>query len=179
MMTRPPSDTSGLQCMVEVSNTQPFLALDQIWIERIVRTVCNAEHRDSAEISIAIVDNAAIRIINAQYLNHDRPTDVISFPDLASSDQNLAGELIVSAEMAQETAAQGGNSPLDELALYLVHGLLHLCGYNDQNPTDIAVIRSREDEILRQLDISNPFDLPDVASSKIINPERESVRWPR
>ena len=70
----------------------------------------------------------------------------------------LAGELVVSAEMAAATAAEIGVDPRDELALYVVHGLLHLCGYDDLSEAGAAAMRRREDELLKACGRSNPFD---------------------
>jgi hypothetical protein len=82
---------------------------------------------------------------------------VISFPLSTSDEPVLSGELIVSAEMAVAAAAAFGALPRDELALYIVHGLLHLCGYEDASESDAALMRRREDEILSGCGFSNPF----------------------
>ncbi len=65
----------------------------------------------------------------------------------------IDGEVLVSAEMAVQMAARFGWSSRDELTLYLVHGLLHLCGYDDLSPTERRLMRQREREILAQLQI--------------------------
>ncbi|MCX6899356.1 MAG: rRNA maturation RNase YbeY [Verrucomicrobia bacterium] len=98
------------------------------------------------ELSIAIVDDAAIAAINQQFLNHTGPTDVISF-DL---DDGL-GEIVVSAERACIVAKQLRRTPAAELALYLVHGLLHLAGLDDRTPAQRRAMRAAERRILRQL----------------------------
>ena len=144
---------------VELSDTQGHLRIDPSEVESIVRTVLAAEGRPRASISIAIVDQATIHAINRAHLNHDWPTDVISFPLSAPDEEILSGELVVSAEMAAATAAEHGVDPVDELALYLVHGLLHLCGHDDRTEVDAAVMRRREGEMLAACGRSNPFDL--------------------
>ncbi len=144
---------------VELSDTQGHLRIDPLKVTSIVRTVMAAEGRRRASISIAIVDQAAIHAINRTHLDHDWPTDVISFPLSAPEDKTLSGELVVSAEMATTTAAEHGIDPVDELALYLVHGLLHLCGYDDRTEADAARMRRREGELLAAAGHSNPFDL--------------------
>lgn len=144
---------------VELSDTQSHLRVEPSQVASIVRTVLAAEGRWRASISIAIVDQAAIHAINRTHLDHDWPTDVISFPLSAPEDEALSGELVVSAEMAAATAAEHGVDPVDELALYIVHGLLHLCGYDDQTEPDAARMRRREGELLAACGHSNPFDL--------------------
>ena len=165
--------------VVELSNTQAHLTIDLAWVQQIVGVVLAAEAIERATLSIGITDNASIRVINARYLTHDWPTDVISFPDLADEATGLVGELIISAEMAAETAIGIGCDPLDEVALYLVHGLLHLCGYDDQTAADAILIRRREAEILAILAINNSFDRIDQSPASPEQSGRESVRWPR
>ncbi len=125
---------------------------------------------ESATISVAIVDDAAIRSINRRHLNHDWPTDVISFLISESDEERMQGELIVSAEMAAATAWMIGVDPKDELALYLVHGLLHLCGFDDLSETDELEMRAEETSALALIGIRNPFDLVERTL-------RESTSW--
>lgn len=98
------------------------------------------------ELSVALVDDNAIAAINQQFLNHTGPTDVISF-DLGDG----LGEIVVSAERAVIVAKQLRCSPSDELALYLVHGLLHLAGLDDRTPAQRRAMRAAERRCLRQL----------------------------
>ena len=107
-------------------------------------------------MSIAVVDDAAIREVNRRHLDHDGPTDVIRFPFSGPGDPELSGELVISAEMAAAVAARCGLDPGAEFALYLVHGLLHLCGYDDSTDAERARMRRREDEILAALGVSPP-----------------------
>ena len=165
--------------VIEVSDTQAHLTIDPAWVRRVVRAVLESEAVPSATLSIGITDNASIRIINARYLAHDWPTDVITFPDPDDEAAGLAGEVVISTEMAAETAALAGCDPLDEVALYLVHGLLHLCGYDDETVADAVLIRRREAEVLFTLAIANPFDRVDQSPARSEVSGRESVRWPR
>jgi len=143
---------------VEISDTQGHLRVDRAELVRLARQVLVKEGRPRASISIALVDQVTIRALNRTHLGHDWPTDVISFPLSDADDPVLAGELVVSAEMAVAAAAQLGVEPADELALYLVHGLLHLCGYDDSHESDAGVMRQREGQILADLGFSPPFD---------------------
>ena len=102
------------------------------------------------ELSIALVDDAAIAAINQQFLHHAGPTDVISF--------NLGdglGEIVVSAERAVIVARQLRRPPAAELALYLVHGLLHIAGYDDHTPAQRRAMRTAERRVLRQFKIQS------------------------
>ena len=171
-----PAQDPGIE--VEVANTQRTLAVDPSWVAGVVRGALAAEGVRRASISVLFVDDAAIRIINARHLSHDWATDDISFELSEPGEPILAGELIVSAQMAASTAAELGGEPLPELALYLVHGLLHLCGYDDHSDDDVRAMRRREGEILQGLGFGDPSDrVPSPAASDDLS--RGSVRWPR
>jgi probable rRNA maturation factor len=98
------------------------------------------------ELSIALVDDATIAALNQQFLNHAGPTDVISF-DLGDD----LGEIIVSAERAVIVARRHRLPPHAELALYLVHGLLHLAGLDDRTPAQRRSMRRAEKLVLGRL----------------------------
>jgi probable rRNA maturation factor len=153
----------GALIEVEISNTQGHLRVDRAALEQLVCVVLAAEDRARASISIALVDNASIRAVNQTYLGHDWPTDVISFPLSAPADPVLTGELVISAEMACTSAREIGVDPRHELALYVVHGLLHLCGFDDHDHADRRRMREREDVLLSQAGLTNPYPLGNEA----------------
>jgi probable rRNA maturation factor len=141
---------------VDVSDTQGHLRVDPATLEHLVRVVLATENRSSGSISIALVDNATIGAIHRKHLGQDGPTDVISFPLNDPDDLVLAGELVVSTEMACNVAREIGVEPGAELALYVVHGLLHLCGYDDHDDADRCRMRRREEEILSRARVTIP-----------------------
>ena len=144
---------------IEVNNTQRFLPVDVRRLERAVRVVLEVESVPTAEISLAIVDNKTIHDLNRRYLHHDYATDVLSLV-LESSPRPLVGEIVVSAEMAIETAPRYHWRADEELILYVIHGTLHLTGHNDQTASDRRVMRSREQLCLNRLGIVNPAEHP-------------------
>jgi probable rRNA maturation factor len=117
-------------------------------VMHLVRDVLLAENRADASVSIALVDNDTIHRLNRLHLGHDWPTDVITFPLSDPEDPVLSGELVVSAEMAVARAREMGCEARRELALYLVHGLLHLCGYDHSNEAEAAAMNRRQLELL-------------------------------
>lgn len=148
---------------LDITDQQSLLAVDHDRLRMAVARVLTAEQIASAEISLALVDDAEIRRVNREFLGHDYATDVISFVlnDEASpldekrssrvpenAPPHLEGELIVSTETALREAAAHGWTPADELLLYVVHGLLHLCGYDDLTDEARPVMRAREREVL-------------------------------
>jgi len=132
---------------IEIANRQRALAVDRRILRRAVRAILDDEGVAEAEISLAIVDDRAIRQLHRQYLGQDEPTDVLSFL-LERSEGRLEGEVIASADTARTAAARYGNSPADELLLYVIHGTLHLVGYRDDSRRARAAMRVREREYL-------------------------------
>jgi probable rRNA maturation factor len=160
---------------VEVSDTQGYLAIDPGSVTGLVRRVLEGEGVDQASISVALVDDATIHAVNLRHLDHDWPTDVISFRLSETSEPVLVGELVVSVEMAVTTSRRAGTDPWAELALYMVHGLLHLCGYDDLAVSDVDAMRRREGEILAREGLTNTFPL--VGLGEADDGERENTRW--
>lgn len=137
---------------IDLRNDQAFLVVDPSAVRHAVAVALHAEQIPSAVISITIVDNPTIHRLNREYLQHDYPTDVISFA--LETNPTIEGEIIASGEMACQMAIECGWDASNELLLYVVHGLLHLCGYDDLTPEDQAVMRQREREILGLLGIT-------------------------
>ncbi|MBY0524195.1 MAG: rRNA maturation RNase YbeY [Gemmataceae bacterium] len=142
---------------VSIACPQESVEIDRKRLRDTARAVLEGEGIRDGEISLAFVDNATIHQLNKRYLNHDEPTDVLSFP-LSESAGRLAGELVIGAEVARTEAVERGHDVQAELALYVIHGLLHLCGLDDRTDKDAAVMRQRERHYLEQL------GWPDVAS---------------
>jgi probable rRNA maturation factor len=172
---------------VEISNTQSHLRVDVANLDQLVRMVLAAQDRARGSISIAVVDNATIHTINRTYLGHDWPTDVITFPLAEAGEPSLAAELVVSAEMACAAAREIGTEPSEELALYVVHGLLHLCGFDDHDDADRRRMQKREEELLSQAGVRSPYspkrdDSPvptghQTAGLRLVTVEREGRPW--
>src|SRR3954454_11989902 len=118
--------------MVRVSVANPYdYPLDFQRIKDAARTVLEGEGVRASKVTIAFVDNAHIHRLNKQFLNHDEPTDVLTFPYTESGAKMLEGEVVIGYDIAKEYAHDRGHEWYLELLLYVVHGCLHLCGYND------------------------------------------------
>ena len=187
---------------IDISNRQSALAFDENRVQAAVVRALAIEQVASAVLSISIVDNSAIHKINRDHLQHDYPTDVISFQldfvsagdlqcddevenddeDLLDEDDSeddaeinddsvdvtdcelltegraagaaIEGEIIASAETAVSMATDGEWSAEAELILYIVHGLLHICGYDDLTPEEKCIMRARERAILSELGLT-------------------------
>lgn len=157
------TDQDGIE--IDVSDTQAQLRVDPAALARLALRVLRGEGVTKAAVSIALVDDARIHEINREHLGHDWSTDVITFRLSDDDEDVLAGELVISAEMAATTACAAGCDPDAELSLYLVHGLLHLCGLDDRTAADAAVMRRREAEVLAREGVANTFALVETLSA--------------
>ena len=147
---------------IEITDLQDYVQLDKKLILQAVRRVIKDEGKSAKSLSIVLTDNRHIRDLNRQYLGHDTLTDVISFPleDVdwpTSGNSGINGEIIASAELAQQQAQSSNGDPRAELMLYLVHGLLHLMGYDDRNPQAAKRMHQREDLLLEELGFGSVY----------------------
>jgi len=145
---------------IEITDLQDHVRLDKKLILQVMRRVIKEEGRCAKSLSIVLTDNRHIRDLNREFLGHDTFTDVISFPleDLdwptAHANGGLNGEIIASAELARHQAESLSIDPRAELLLYLVHGLLHLMGYDDRTPQAAKHMHERTDALLEGLGFS-------------------------
>jgi len=119
-------------------------------LRRLARMVLEAEGRTKAKVSIALVDDATLARLHKQFLGDERPSDVMSF--LLSGPEPLEAEVVISVERAERVGPQHGNTAERETWLYLIHGLLHLCGYDDHRPADRKRMWQRQEELLKQFE---------------------------
>jgi probable rRNA maturation factor len=141
---------------IEITNEQSRLPIDQQRLRAAVEAVMTGQGVTRATISVAVVDDPSIHTLNARYLQHDYPTDVLSFV-LDEGDGYVEGEIIVSADTAATSAARFGWTAHDELLLYVIHGALHLTGHDDHEPADIAEMRRQESHYLDAFGLSAPW----------------------
>ena len=135
---------------IRIANRQRALRVDLARIRRIVRAalpLCLAERgplppvlQKLAKVEVAIVSPSAMSRAHLEFLGIEGPTDVITFP---------YGEIVVCAAIAFENAARYAAAPDDELALYIIHGLLHLNGFDDLTPARARNMRARQAKILK------------------------------
>jgi probable rRNA maturation factor len=152
---------------IEVANRQKHLQLREARLRRLVRHVLGAEGFERACISLAIVDDATIQELHRRFLHVDDPTDVMSFP---LGDDPLEGEVVVNAQQAVQVAARLGGAPEQELFLYVVHGLLHLCGYDDRDDRGAAAMRTRQTALLAECGMFPAVEPPRSRDEGMIAP---------
>lgn len=118
-------------------------------VRRILRAALRHGKRPGLELSVVFLGDAALARLHRRWLRDGSRTDVITF-DLSDANSQ-AGELCISASCARRVARERGVDPRRELALYLVHGALHLCGHDDRAPRARARMRRAETAVLRAL----------------------------
>ena len=134
--------------MVEVVNRQRCLQLDtEAWSSFATRALHTIGKNESSA-TIAFVSDKRIRELNRQFRGIDKATDVLSFP--AYEESNL-GDIAVSVEMAAMQAKENKLSLEEEISQLILHGLLHLCGYDHE--TDNGEMNRLELRLRRKLDI--------------------------
>lgn len=105
---------------------------------------------------MALVDDATIARLNRRHLGHRGATDVITFPAAPAPGGRVMGEVVISVERAREQARRAGWPVRREVALLVVHGVLHLRGYDDLTPAGAARMRARERNILARIGAGEP-----------------------
>jgi probable rRNA maturation factor len=144
---------------VDIADQQRRHSVDHARLRAGVERVLAEAGIRSAEISIAIVDDARMQTLNREYLDHDYPTDVLSFVlERDEEQQSLEGQIVVSAEYAAREAKRYGWTTDDELLLYVLHGGLHLVGHDDQTPEGRRGMRDAESKHLAQFGLRHRFD---------------------
>ena len=136
--------------------------LDEGWVRRIAQTVLRAEGvAVPYEVSLVFTDSATVQRLNRDYRDIDEPTDVLAFCMLPEqeADSSFAlppdgvtrlGEVIVSYPQAAEQAREQGHSPERELALLIIHGILHLLGWDHEQPEQEGKMREQETKLLQE-----------------------------
>lgn len=141
---------------VLIDNRQSLLPIVNQELERRALAILDALGCPEGELSLVIVDDAEIAAINEQYLGRRGPTNVISFAmregDFGGIHPELLGDVVISAETARREAEAVGMTADARITELLVHGVLHLFGYDHETPTaDAAAMEAKSAELLAML----------------------------
>lgn len=165
--------------MIYVDDRQKKVEVNEEFIEKlkkVIKLALNEEEVDvECEISMVFVDNEEIKEINNSTRKIDRETDVLSFPMLEyenkkvfkeiyknhefsqsdfDGDELVLGDIVLSLEKALEQSKEFNHSYEREASYLVVHSVLHLLGYDHMNDEEKQVMRTREEEILKKLNIN-------------------------
>jgi probable rRNA maturation factor len=119
-------------------------------INNVIEKTAERENVVEGEVSVALVDNEYIKELNSKYRDLNEATDVLSFP----LDEEILGDIIISLERAKEQASDYGHSLHREVGFLIVHGMLHLLGYDHQRKEEKVRMREKEEKILDQLSLN-------------------------
>jgi probable rRNA maturation factor len=123
-------------------------------LKKVAQRVLEIVEQDQAELCMALVGNAEIRKLNAQFRKKDYPTDVLSFPagDELPTGGQLLGDVVISVEKAKEQAKESRRTLNEEMVMLLIHGIVHLLGYDhERSPKDARIMDRLEKKIYRAL----------------------------
>lgn len=135
---------------VVVTNAHPRVRVPRQIVTDAVGAVLRGERVSRAAVSVVLIDTRRCVRINREFLGHDYTTDVISFP--LEEGPNLEGEIYVNIDKARAQAREFGVTLTNEVIRLVVHGTLHLTGYDDRRAKDAARMKAREDAYVRRLE---------------------------
>lgn len=164
---------------ISVENLQTKVLLNPTQILKMTKMILHHEGVDKAVVAVVFVTRQKIKALNKKFLRRDYSTDVLAFDSSEDRDPALSGglasakpkkgcryggtglarrklnvlrgDIIISTDAAGKNAGVYGTSVARELALYMIHGVLHLLGYDDHGPADIQRMRRKEEELLEYL----------------------------
>jgi probable rRNA maturation factor len=139
---------------VEIIRRDAGRAFSRRGLKKIAIKILELVEQSQAELSVALVNNAKIRELNATFRKKDQPTDVLSFPAGKELPKGvrLLGDVVISVEKARKQAKEKGRTLNEEMVTLLIHGVVHLLGYDHERSAKDARIMSRlEERIYRAL----------------------------
>ena len=141
---------------IYVTNQQKSVSVDSAKVRRAAKKILTLLGYEGYELSIVITDDQEITRLNRQYFRRNRPTNVISFPMTADGlpllPNKILGDVVISAETADRQAGKAGGKAKEEILFLLIHGILHLTGYDHEGTKeDREKMEAKEREIFSLL----------------------------
>lgn len=140
---------------ISVNNLQNKVRINPNGVKKIIlKTLSLKEIKKNGEITISFVKDSTIKGLNLRYLKKNNPTDVLAF-DMAGQpgSNNIFADIVVSTDTALRNARIFKTTAFYELNLYVIHGLLHLLGYDDRTKKDKLIMRKKEESLLKSLNL--------------------------
>jgi len=116
-------------------------------LKLFIQSILKKEKTKAQFINIIFCSDEFLLNINKQYLNHDYPTDIITF-EISRDLNGITAEIYISVDSVTRNSIDYQSTKKNELHRVIFHGILHLCGYNDKTKEDIALMRFKEDKYL-------------------------------
>ena len=139
------------EILISFHHAEDVELVDQTRLERLVQSVLKGESIRFAHVGVVLTRHVHLTKLNRDFLGHDYATDVLRFP-LGENADGIEGEGYVDVETAQERHAEFSTTVSEEIERYGVHGVLHLCGYEDEAPEKKEHMRAAESRYLSMLE---------------------------
>jgi probable rRNA maturation factor len=138
---------------LNIVNLQKRFSISEKKIKKKIKQVFLLQNKTNVVLSIVFVDNKIIKKLNKEYLHKNYPTDVLAFnlKNKKSSKSILDGEIIISLDAAEKNARLFKTSFNYETLLYLIHGILHLSGFNDRTKIQKKIMRKKEKYLIKKV----------------------------
>ena len=135
-----------------IENLQDKIPINSKKIKEVVIKVLSLERiRKKGEITFCFVDDKRIKRLNLKYLDKNSPTDVLAFDIAWPKDSNIFADIVISTDRAIANAKSFRTAAMYELYLYVIHGLLHLLGYDDKTAKERKIMENKANQILSTL----------------------------
>lgn len=135
---------------LQIKNNQKIVKLEKRKIRHTLKTIMSHLECSDKDISVSFVDDEEIRSLNKNYLGKDKSTNVLSFSmrenDYGDINPNVLGDIVISAQTAEHDARTGGLTVSQEIDFLLIHGLLHLLGFNHEKTTKTETLKMKQKE---------------------------------
>lgn len=137
-------------------------------LDHILRNISSFETAKEVELSITLTNDEQIQSLNRDYREKDKPTNVLSFPQIdwendksaANDPLVMLGDVVIALETIQREANEQDKRLQDHFIHMLIHSVLHLCGYDHEDETDAETMENLEIQILSEMGIKNPYQTP-------------------
>jgi probable rRNA maturation factor len=168
---KPRSPAPAVDLVVEAGDWPARTKLARIAATAIAAAASGARLRPTAdaEVTVVFTDDAHVRRLNRTYRGKNRPTNVLSFPAPPAPGGALApllGDIVLAAETVAKEAAAAGIAVTDHLTHLIVHGFLHLIGYDHEEDAEALAMEALETRILKKLGITDPYAEPAETATK-------------
>jgi len=141
--------------VIDIRNLQDRVNIDEAKVRSCAKRALIDMGEEGVELSILFVNDAYIKRLNSKYRDTDSRTDVLAFSmrqgEGISQHSEILGDIVISTQTARREAVRRKEPVQKELNLYLVHGILHLLGYDDEKPGARKKMRAKEKELLGEM----------------------------
>jgi rRNA maturation RNase YbeY len=139
-----------MSVQIEIHNHYPEFKITLKTVENLVQQLLENEKLPAQELNVILVDDDYLKNLHRNFFNDDTYTDVITFDLSEPAEENIEGEIYISVDRAKFHAGKFHVSLQEEIARLIIHGILHLKGYNDQTAEQRQAMRHQEDYYVKK-----------------------------